>query len=96
MASPFSDYMYVRIRKTYDENLKSSLYMYVLELDHVPKIRCYMLHIICFISFGMKVRRVNRKKAPLRKIFSTFALYLQAPDVLKMGVTDMQRFVLIC
>ena len=26
------------------------------------------------------IRRVNRNKAPLRKIFSTFALYFQAPD----------------
>ena len=42
------------------------------------------------------IKRVNRNKAPLRKIFSTFALYLQAPDVLKIAVTDMQRFVLIC
>ena len=37
----------------------------------------------------------NLKKG-CEKIFSTFALYLQAPDVQKMAVTDKERFVLIC
>ena len=44
----------------------------------------------------LKIRRVNKNKAPLQKNFRTFALYSEAPDFLKITEVDIYTIVLIC